>query len=267
MFYNLKEGILDFGDGKCRYISFGCGSEPLIMIQGLNTRGIKGAGASLALMYRCFARKYRVYLFDRREELPERVTIEALARDLAAAMDKLSLCGAYVLGVSMGGMIAQQLAITRPDLVKKLVIAVSASRCNPTIEGAIHEWIRLTREGKFRALVKDMAERMYSEKYFKMYKPFLPLLTLLQKPKDEGRFIKLCEACLTARAYDDLSRITCKTLVIGGGEDKIVSSEASLEIAERIGCKIKMYEGLGHAAYEEARDFNPTVLEFFSQNS
>lgn len=267
MLYNLKEGVLDFGRGKCRYISFGRGAEPLIMVQGLNTRGIKGAGASLAVMYRCFAKKYRVYLFDRSEELPEKATIETLASDLAAAMDKLDLKSAYVLGVSMGGMIAQHLAISRPDLVKKLVLAVTASRCNPTMDGAICEWVRLTREKNFRALIRDMAERMYSEKYLKIYKPFLPLLTLLQKPRDEERFIKLCEACLTVNAYENLSCITCPTLVIGGGKDKILGGDASLEIASRLGCEIKIYEELGHAAYEEARDFNLCVLKFFSQES
>ena len=50
MFYNLKEGKIDLGYTKFDYIAFGNGTKPLIMIQGLNTRGIKGAGASLALM-------------------------------------------------------------------------------------------------------------------------------------------------------------------------------------------------------------------------
>ena len=48
------------------YITFGKGEKPLILIQGLSTRSIKGAAFSVAYMYRMFARDYKVYLFDRR---------------------------------------------------------------------------------------------------------------------------------------------------------------------------------------------------------
>ena len=52
--------------------------------------------------------------------------------------------------------------------------------------------------------------------------------------------------------------------VIGGMQDKVVSGEASLEIAKKHGCEIFMYDDLGHAAYEEAKDFNQRVYNFFS---
>ena len=67
---------------------------------------------------------------------------------------------------------------------------------------------------------------------------------------------------MTCNAYDELEKITCPVLVIGGKEDKIVGAESSVEIAEKLGCEIFMYENLGHAAYEEAKDFNHRVLEF-----
>ena len=50
--------------------------------------------------------------------------------------------------------------------------------------------------------------------------------------------------------------------VIGGQQDKIVSGKASEEIAEKLDCKIYMYENLGHAAYEEAKDFNKRIYDF-----
>lgn len=45
-------------------------------------------------------------------------------------------------------------------------------------------------------------------------------------------------------------------------QDKVVSGEASLEIAKKLGCEIFMYDDLGHAAYEEAKDFNQRVYNF-----
>ena len=63
--------------------------------------------------------------------------------------------------------------------------------------------------------------------------------------------------------YESLSEIRCPTLVIGAAEDKVVTAQASVELAEGIGCALHMYANLGHAAYEEARDFNKVVLDFF----
>lgn len=265
MLYNAKEGKLHIGDISCNYIRFGTGKKTLLMIQGLNTNGIKGAGLSLAYMYRMFAKEYTVYLFDRRDEVHEGITVKDFAMDIAAAMDQLGLKNADVFGVSQGGMIAQYLAIERPDLVNKLVLAVTASRNNSTMETVVKNWITMTKQGDFRALVLDMAKKMYSEEYVKRYQLFMPLLTLLQKPKDVPRFLIIAEACLTCNAYESLGKIQCPVFVIGGKEDKVVSGEASKEIAEKLGCEIYMYEELGHAAYEEAGDFNQRVFDFFKK--
>ena len=70
---------------------------------------------------------------------------------------------------------------------------------------------------------------------------------------------------MTCNAYDELERIKCPVFVIGGSEDKIVGEEASLEIAKKLNCDIYIYKDLGHAIYEEAKDFNRRVLEFFEK--
>ncbi|MBQ1930537.1 MAG: alpha/beta hydrolase, partial [Lachnospiraceae bacterium] len=80
---------------------------------------------------------------------------------------------------------------------------------------------------------------------------------------DVPRFLTLTRACLTCDTYEQLDKIQFPVLVIGGGQDLLVTGEASVEMAEKLGCQIYMYEDLGHAAYEEAKDFNQRVLEFF----
>lgn len=265
MLYQLKEFKLKLSHTTVDCISFGRGSRPLVMIQGLNTRGIKGAGASLAWMYRIFAKDYRVYLFDRREQVFDGITTQDMAADVAAAMDALHLADADIIGVSQGGMIAQYLAINRPDLVHKLVLAVTLSRDNDTVHSVVSHWIDLTLQGKMNALIRDMAEKMYSPAYLKRYRPLFPLLTILQTPKYISRFVILAKACLGNDCYDKLSRIQCPVFVIGGQQDQVVSGAASEEIAEKLGCKIHMYEDLGHAAYEEAKDFNQRVYDFLRE--
>ena len=265
MLYHAKEHILKFQNMQMNYITFGSGEKSLIMIQGLNTRNIKGAAFPLAYMYRIFAKEYKVYLFDRRENIEENITVRDLAADIAAAMDSLHITKADIFGVSQGGMIAQYLAIHRPDLVNKMVLAVTLSRNNDTVKAVITDWIEMTGEGKMKDLVADMAVKMYSDSYIKRYHPVLPLLTILQRPKDVPRFITLAKACLTCNTYDELDKIQCPVFVIGGMLDKVTGAEASKEMAEKLGCKIYMYEELGHAAYEEAKDFNQRVYDFFKE--
>ena len=267
MIYNAKEHTLQLQDVRMDYLTFGKGTKPLIMIQGLNTRGIKGAADSLAYMYRIFAKDYKVYLFDRRADIRDGITVRELAADLALAMDALEITNADIFGVSQGGMIAQYLAIDRPDLVHSLVLAVTLSRNNETVEAVVGNWMEKTEQGAWKALVEDMAVKMYSDAYVKRYRPFMPLLTLLQKPKDVERFLALARACLTCETYEELDKIKCPVLVIGGRQDKVVTGEASVEIAEKLGCELYMYEDLGHAAYEEAKDFNRRVYEFFCEDS
>lgn len=265
MLYQVKEQLLVLPDMEMDCISFGSGAQPLVMVQGLNTRGIKGAGLGLAWMYRLFAKDYKVWLFDRRKDLPSAVTIRQLGQDLAAAMDALGISNACILGVSQGGMIAQELAIQRPDLVRKLVLAVTASHTNGTMEAVIRRWVRMTEAGRWKSLIRDMAEKMYSPAYLRRYRPFLPLLTLVQKPRDPKRFITLAQACLTCDTYHRLDEITCPVLVLGGRQDQVVTGEASEEMAQKLGCDYFLYEDLGHAAYEEAKDFNQRIYEFFTQ--
>ncbi len=262
MFFDVKEKKLALQNMQIDYITFGKGKKNLIMIQGLNTRGIKGAGLSLAFMYRIFAKDYKVFLFDRRPSVAENITIQDMAADIARAMDALNITKADVFGVSQGGMIAQYLAIDRPDLVNKLVLAVTLSKNNDTVLEVVNNWILLTEQSKIKELVSDMAVKMYSDEYVKRYKLFMPLLTLLQKPKDVGRFISLAKACLTCNTYNELDKIKCPVLVIGGRKDKVLTGKASEEITEKLNCEIYMYENLGHAAYEEAKDFNQRVYDF-----
>ena len=127
MLYYAKEHTLSIPGTQIDFITFGNGVRPLVMIQGLNTRGIKGAALSLAWMYRIFARDHKVYLFDRRPDIAENVSVRELASDVALAMDALNITSADVLGVSQGGMIAQYLAIDRPELVRRMVLAVTLS--------------------------------------------------------------------------------------------------------------------------------------------
>ena len=257
-----KEFYVEANGGRQLCITFGSGRRSLVLIPGLRLSPLKGSGAFSARYYRLFSEAYTVYIFDRKEPVAPGCTIHDLAEDLAAAMERLGLRGADVLGASQGGMIAQDLAIHHPALVRRMVLAVTASRSNPTLEEAIDTWIELLEKGDLNGFALDYMRRGYSEAYIRRYGALLPLAFRLQKPMPTERFAALARACLSCRSYEELDRLRCPILVIGGGKDRVVSPEASRELADRLGCECHMYEELSHEAYSEAKDFNRRVYEF-----
>lgn len=261
-----KEFVIRTAHFSANCIRFGKGRRTLVLISGLNVRDAKGKMAALGVAdaYRCFAKEYTVYVFDRREALPEHFSVAEIAEDIAACMAELKLKRADVFGVSQGGMIAQYLALEHPELVEKLVLGVTSSRPNETLENVIGRWCSMARTGKIRDVMKDYFYSTYSDAYLKKYAFMIPLLVRMVKPMPASRFLTLAEACLTCRTYDRLPELRCPVLVLGGGEDKVVTPEATLEIAAQLGCEPVIYEGYGHSAYEEAPDFNRRVMAFLN---
>ena len=151
------------------------------------------------------------------------------------------------------------------ELVDKLVLGVTLSRTNDAVREAVDFWTDAAEHGDWNAIVQDMMGRMYSERYAKRYGWLFPLLLKTVKLSDPARFATLARSCLTCESYGRLDHIACPTLVLGASEDRIVTAEASREIAERIGCPLHIYEGFGHSAYEEAPDFNRRIYDFLMQ--
>lgn len=262
MFYGLVESNVVIPSGKLDYIAFGNGKKNLIMIQGLNVRDIKGAGASLAIMYKMFVKEYRVYVFDRRTKVEEDLTHGDLAEDIYDAMNVLNIDSADVIGISQGGMIAIALTLEHPECVNKLVLGVTASRVNDNLKRVVGKWVDCAHKGDFISINKDTFSLMYSDAYLKKYKLLMPLAVRVVKPKDFNRFAILASAILNFDYYDRLSEIKCPVLVLGADRDQITTGSASREIADKLKCEIYMYGEYGHAVYEEAKDYNKRIFEF-----
>lgn len=274
MLYGAKESALEINGTetrriKIKYISFGKGGRPLVIIPGLSLRSISGMAVPLAYMYRVFANDFKVFVFDRRDEVSEGFTVSDIADDTAEAMRTLGIKNADVIGISQGGMVAQYLAVRYPELVRTLTLGVTLSRMNDTVTAAVNGWVKSAESGDIGAVVNNMILQMYSDSYIKKYKRLLPMISKFTKLEDPKRFVILAKACLTCDIYGELEKIKCPVFVIGGKRDKIVTGEASEQTAEKLvssGCKCKLflYDGLGHAAYEEAKDFNQKILDFIS---
>lgn len=267
MFNNAQSKQAVITGDTMNYIEFGTGKRALIILPGLGD-GLspvhgKTQAVMLASAYKLFARDFTVFIFSRKNHLESGCSTRSMASEQAEALKALGLSKASVLGVSQGGMIAQYLAIDYPDLVEKLVLAVTLSKQNETVQAVVRRWIGLAEKGEYRNLMTDTAERFYSEAYLRKYRLMYPLLGAAGKPKSFNRFIAQANSCIQHDAYSELYKIVCPALVIGGGCDRIVGADASRELSGKIkDCELFIYENLGHAAYEEAEDFNSRILNF-----
>lgn len=265
MLWNAKNGCVNIGDTDMDYVSFGYGSKTLVLLPGLSDGlvTVKGKALLLAKPYRIFFKNYTVYMFSRKNKMPEGYSIRDMAADQARVLQNLGITKACVMGVSQGGMIAQYLAIDCPEMIEKLVIAVSAPKVNEVIQDCVGRWIQFAEQGDHKSLMIDIAEKGYSEKYLKKYRTLYPILGKIGRPENYNRFFINANAILGFDAYEELDKIACPTYIIGGNEDKTVGVKASYEMKDKIkDSELYIYKGLGHAAYDEAKDFNGRIYEF-----
>lgn len=247
------------------YVSFGSGSKNFIVLPGLSDglATVKDKAWILSAPYKKFLRDYTVYMFSRKNQMPDGYSIRDMADDQVLAMKELGIEKAYLLGVSQGGMIAQYVAAEHPDTVSGLILAVTAPYANAVVKEAVSAWIELARRGDHTALMVDTAERMYSESYLQKNRIYFPVLARFTKPSNYDRFLKNALAILDFDARAELARISCPTMIIAGEDDHIVGNDAAHELNRGIaGSELYIYPGLGHGAFEEARDFYDRVLAF-----
>ena len=245
-----------------RYARFGNGPRNLVLIPGLSMQTMKGQGMNMAWMYRMFSKEYSVFVMDKKDEVEEDVTLEELAEDIYRAMDENGILSADVVGISQGGMIAQYLALNHPEIVDRLVLGVTASRMNETLKGFLNRSITYAKKGEMEKIMMESFENDFTEEYTKKFKPFLPILSKMAVPKSNTRFIRLAQSIYGIDTYDRLGEIGCPVFVIAAGKDKVVTGQASLEIAEKLNCQKYDYRRLAHGAYSEAKDFNERIYKF-----
>lgn len=270
MLWNAKNGSVPLGKAEMDYVSFGAGGKHLVLLPGLSDglATVRGKALLLARPYRPFLEAYTVWMFSRKRPLTAGMSMQDMAADQAAALHALGVGRACVMGVSQGGMIAQCLALAEPELVDQLVLAVTAPRVSEMTRACVLGWMELARQGEHQKLMIDTAEKSYSEAYLQKYRRLYPLLGQVGRPKSYDRFLVNAEAILDFDVLGQLGCLCCPTLILAGEEDKIVGAEASRELHAAIpGSELYIYPGLGHAAYEEAPDFNERVFRFLEENA
>ena len=237
--------------------------EPLVMIMGF-TAGRIGWMPQI----RFFKKYYRVITFDNRgagksDKSPGPYSTRMMADDTVKLMDLLGIDKAHIMGLSMGGMIAQELAINYPQRVMKLVLASSYARQDETSGDTLElaRFIHLTPEKKVRAMI-GLA---FNKPFFRFTFGLLARIqTRFTGASGRVGTAGQSEACLRHNTLDRLSSITAPTLVIVGTGDRIIKPVSSEVIAGKIpNAKLVKVEGGSHYfSFEMKNVFNREVLNF-----
>ena len=258
------------GGFEMEYACFGSGPRPLVIIPGLAIKSVMKSAASLQVPYKMFTEDFTLYFFDRRKDVVPGYSIGEMARDQVLAMQELGLAGVALYGVSQGGMVAQHIASTHPELVWKLVLGCSTSKAEPEQLEVIGNWTRLALAHDAQGLVEAFIRDCFSVKFAERYGRALRTMYRDVTPEEMERFAVFARECDFVDTGDILGNIKCPTLVIAASEDRVVLPVASTKIFDKLQAagvpsEFHMFEGYGHAAFDEIKEYKDRILEFLKK--
>lgn len=256
-------------DVSLYYEIYGQG-KPLLLIAGL------GSDVSSWLsVVRQFSAYFKTIIFDNRScgrsRAPRnKCTVSCMAKDVVGLLDFLKIEKAHILGHSMGGYIAQGLALKYPKRVDKLVLestaSVSSDRNNVLLEDF---YTQLKREGVSQEWIKRWAFWLFSPKLFSD-KAFIDAFVRngAKYPYAQKAlcFKSQIEAIASFNSGKRLSAIKAKTLIVEGKNDILITPEEAMMLAKNIkGSIFKLLDGVAHCMHiENSKLFTGAVLEFLN---
>ena len=215
------------------------------------------------------AKRYRVLRYDTRghggsEAPPGAYTLATLADDVVALLAALEIPRTHFIGLSMGGMIGQTLALEHPELLESLVLADTASRIPPET-GPIWDQRVATAETQGMAVsVEETIARWFTAPFIAESPEVVDHIRALIRTTAPSGFAGCCRAIQDLDYTDRLQEIRLPTLIIVGENDMGTPVAASEVMHQRIaGSKLVV---LGPAAHlsniEQAEEFNRNVTAF-----
>lgn len=251
--------------GDTPYLRIGTG-PPLVMVQGLTPEHDIPTGWERRMILSSAtpsARHFTVYAVNRRRGLKPTESMSDIARHLADALEHDLGEPVRLQGTSTGGSVALQLAIDRPDLVRRLVVVASAYRLGPRGKALQADMAALIRAGHKEDAWSHMMTSMMPAPLRVPARPLARLATRSMVPADPGDILVTLEAEDVFDVRADLPRITAPTLVIGGAKDSFYSPELFEETARGVANgRAHIFAGWGHARTAASKATTNLALGF-----
>ena len=242
--------------------------QPILFIHGLGS-----SGRDWEYQVDFFCKDYRVITFDVRghgqsDKPPGPYTVPLFAADTAKLMEAVDIAPAHIVGISMGGMIAFQLAVDRPDLVKSMVIVNSSPELVPRTfkeRLLIMQRFAIVRLLGMRKMGEVLSKRLF-------IKPDQEELRqqLIERwaENDPQAYREAMRALIGWSIVDRLDTINSPLLVIAADEDYSPLAAKEAYTAKIPGAKLEIIEDSRHAvAVEHPEQFNAIVAAFLAETS
>lgn len=249
---------------------------PLVLIMGI------GYDASLWALQQIgpLSEHFRTIVFDNRDagrssQATEPYSIGDMADDLAALLDGLGIDKAHVVGLSMGGMIAQEFALRHPHRLDRLVLTGTGAATARVQFDAISSW-RFVKAADPAGMhfAGQQFNWLFSETFRRNPEAVEQTLQLLGSnphPMTTEAFDRQAEAYLRHDALDRLHAVTAPTLVIAGERDRLTPPWICQEVADAIpGATLALIDGPGSShvlPLERPEAFNQLTLDFLGAQS
>ncbi len=217
------------------------------------------------------SKHYRVITFDSRgtgfsTECDQNHSTMEIAQDSIALLRMLGVQRSHIVGLALGGLVAQYIAILQPQLVDRMVLASSYAKANAKLSATVAHWqqtaVQLGMEGLFDACV----EFLFSPEYVQDTEGELDKLRTFfhLNLQDAKSFLHQSTAGIKHDTTPLLGRITCPTLVLHGEADRVVDRSLADELAAGIkNSEFKLAEQSPHfMSLEKSNIFNSEVINF-----
>ncbi|MHA1492061.1 MAG: alpha/beta fold hydrolase [Promethearchaeota archaeon] len=265
--------IFKFEDIEINYVKRGKG-RPLVLFQGLG----QGIG-SWTFQLPFFKRKMLVIALDNRgvgkSSRPNYpYTMDMFIEETKNLLEFLNIKDKiHVMGISMGGMIAQSFVLKYPEMVKTVILLATSAHMdpNPLIEQYKYFMEKLDLEEAF----KRRLELMFSKNFIKNVQEDQTLLDalknkmMLENPTRLQDYINRGAAISNHDTRDSLHKISQPTLIMAGTEDQIIPFAESKFLHEKIpNSRLELFDGYGHGSLlvEDAEKTNNMIWEFIQEH-
>jgi 3-oxoadipate enol-lactonase len=240
--------------------------SPVVLIQGLGTDG-----RGWALQRGAFGRKHRCIAPDNRgtgqSDAPEGPY--DLGRMAAAVMDAAGVERAHVVGASMGGVIAQIIAVLHPERVLSLTLACTACHHHEWRRELLAEWSAVVAAKGMPGLMDDGMRWLIGPRLQRRFGVFVNVLARQLIKTKPHAFVAQVDAILDAtdELRFELPNVAAPTLVITGSQDTLTPLGDAEELAELIpGSRLYVLRGAAHGLMAEAPNaFNDVVTKFIDE--
>ncbi len=235
---------------------------PLVMIHGL-AANLDWWGNELGLVEE-LSKRFMTVMFDNRgagrtDVSDRRYTIRLFADDTAGLLDALGISKAHVLGLSMGGRIAQELALDYPQKVEKLVLCSTSCGGKESVppSGEVMRMLMADKNAAARAAV--------TEDFVKKNPAWVALgmQRTRKAPISDDAYRRQMNASRESATYDRLSQINAPTLILAGRKDILMPPENASILARAIpNAKLVFLENSGHILVEDMDEVVSSVIGF-----